>query len=178
MKSILLSLSLIFLSACAVANKAQENSPSTTLLFSPSFSLELPLTMLEGTKIIATEGIFLRFKDRSYLSGTIVMNGEGTLPEGYDIRKYPRYRFGLDSLDSLSLEEKKNFEADRNEFKYSLNNPKVITYSDSEKIYYHACSETECESYVVNKKVDDQILVLFGNGLDLEFMQSITKGIK
>lgn len=178
MKSIFLSLCLIFLSSCAIAEDSPSNSPKTTLLFSPAFSVELPLAMLEDAKIIDFEGIWIKLQDNKSLSGLIIVNGKDSLPKGHDIRKYPRYRFGLDSLDPLPQKEQKMFKGDQSELSYSLNNPEIITYSDANKTYYHACSKTECESYVVKKDVDDQILVLFSNGLGLGFMKSITKGIK
>lgn len=178
MKSIVLSLCLIFLSSCAIAKESPANSPKTTLLFSPAFSIELPLTILEDAKIINFEGIWIKFQDNRDLSGLIIMNGKDSLPEGYDIRKFPRYRLGLDNLGTLPPQIQKKFEDSLSELNYSLNNPEIITYKDGSKTYYHACSKTKCESYVVKQDVEDQILALFSEGHDLEFMKSITKGIK
>jgi len=178
MKSVYLSLCLFLLSSCVVAEEPPSKPPKMSLLFSPGFSVQLPLDVMENSTVINFEGIWIKFENNAELSGIIIMNGEDSLPEGYDIRKFPRYLFGLDKLNSLPPKFQKIFESKHPELSNITNKKDVITYSDDSKTYYHACSDKECESYIVKKNNKDQILALFSKGLDLEFIKSITKGIK
>lgn len=163
MKGFILGLGLISLVGCA-GIRPSESGALTSVHYSAYFSLKLPTSMFDGAKVYSADGPALIFNGNKSLSGAIVTKELESLPDNFDLSKYPAYLFGLTEIAGLEANIQQRFRRSRQEMVHSLESPTISESKGADYSVFSACAGLECVSFIVQDTQSEQILMLSTNG--------------
>lgn len=177
MKFLLLGFCLIIIGGCSVPQEIERPKKYTKIHYSGYFTLTIPTSMLANAKIFDSDGTVIVFDKNKQLSGFIITNEKDNLPEGFDLREYPKYFLELKETDSLSTDVKRMFDLSSKELKESLNGPAISVYEATNKIYYVACKKESCVTFITMKNQNEQIFMLTSEGFGWDFLKNFIEGV-
>lgn len=148
---------------------------SVALVFSPPFSLCLPLDFYRDAALVPSDSIALKFKDGSYFFSKIVTAGTEGFQDTFDMRSYPRILLGLanppDDRDG-------RFRMLRGSVKEWAKNQKPESWKEGGKTFYLIKADGYAEAYIASDSRSEQILMMGFDHISDVTIQSILRGIK
>lgn len=160
LKKIVLALT-VALATASVHGKHADSK--TTSIFYGRFELKVPTHQLAGAKILSVDGPVIKFSDSVILAGTIATHETLGLPEDFELARYPRYIFGLETTDSLSGELKQVLEGALGSFGIGAG-AETAAIEHERGVVYSACLFPSCLIFATRAAEPEQLLMLFPEG--------------
>ena len=173
----LFTLTVIFILNCVNVVNAKAGE-QTSLSLSAHFKLKIDTKKLTDAKIIASgpTSMIVAFDDGSYFDATVITNSLENLSEDFDLRFYPEYLLDIAGTNSLPKVVQDKFSAAACELKQRVNNAKPLIESDNQYKRYTLLYGNEITSFVVDKNVQSQILLINSVDLNQKFINTLLKG--
>lgn len=169
MKSFFAILLLFILSGCA-------NFSATVFSYSGEFKLSLPGGFLDGASVFSVDELSVKTRNGVLFSGLAISNSIESLPDNFNIRKYPEYLLRLRSISDLSIDLAKKFKNSSGEIDYTYGLDSVQISEVKGLKIYSLCKAHRCLAYVLKRGVDDQVLAMHSVGLDRKEFVSLIQG--
>lgn len=161
-KKIVLTLLSVLVGACTQAQ--QETETAITNVHYGKFTLTIPTMRLESASILSVDGPVIRFEDEVSLGGAPATRELLELPVDFDLTRYPRYVFHLESTDGMPEDLQHLLDTALQSFGINADAEIMETpYRDG--IIYSACSHPSCLIFATQNAQDEHILMLYPEGL-------------
>lgn len=142
---------------------SEQGGRNTTSIYYGRFELKVPTEQLAGAKILSVDGPVIKFSDSEILAGTNATHGTLGLPEGFELARYPRYVFGLESTASLPEELRLTLEGALGSFGIA-SDAEIAEIQNDRGAIYSACSFPSCLIFATSRAQPEKLLMLFPEG--------------
>ncbi len=164
-KTIAFTLLIALVGACTQAKQDRE-LPITKVHYG-RFTLSIPTMRLESASVLSVDGPVIRFEDDVSLGGAAATRKLLELPEDFDLARYPRYVFGLESTDGLPEDVRHLLDTALQSFGLGAD-AEILETPYPDGIIYSACAYPSCLVFATQNAQDEHILMLYPEGLTLK----------